>query len=541
MHQELLTRAADVFGWQLHADQQTVIDAVLDGRDAVAVMPTGSGKSAIYQVAGLALDAVVLVVSPLVALQEDQVVGLAEHPDAPRAVTVNATKRARDLTEAWDAIDAGEVRYVFLAPEQLAKPDVLERLQQVGVGLVTVDEAHCVSSWGHDFRPDYLALGEAIERLGHPPVLALTATGPGPVRDDIVERLAMRDPFVLATGFDRPELRLEVRRHEDAEAKREAVVAQVAGLEGTGIVYVATRAETLVYADELVENGRVARPYHAGLRVVDREEVLTGFHDGSIEVVVATSAFGMGIDKADVRFVVHADVPESVDAYYQEVGRAGRDGDAALATLHYRAEDLGLRRFFASGSPRPASLRAVFGAVPATGSIDRAELASASQLAGRTAGRATNALIEAGVLVDGRDGVARAPGVPDDAAAAVDRAKERAHERERVEESRIAMMRQLAETGGCRRQFLLGYFGDEMPEPCGNCDTCTAGTAEQTHTVDGARDEEWPPNADVEHAEWGRGTVMSTEDDRMTVFFESAGYRTLAIADVEQRHLLERV
>jgi ATP-dependent DNA helicase RecQ len=541
VHQELRDRATDVFGWTLRPQQETVIDAVLSGRDALAVMPTGSGKSAIYQVAGLALDGLVVVVSPLVALQEDQVVGLEDHPDAPRAVTINATKGHRDLTEAWDAVDDGSVRYVFLAPEQLAKDDVIDRLVTAGVALVTVDEAHCVSSWGHDFRPDYLLLGEVVERLGRPPVLAMTATGSSPVRTEIVERLGMRDPLVLATGFDRPELRFEVVRHEDADTKRDALVAQVAGLEGAGVVYVATRAETLVYADELVESGRRAKPYHAGLRVRDREAVHHAFLDGDIDVVVATSAFGMGIDKPDVRFVVHADVPESVDAYYQEVGRAGRDGSPGLATMHYRAEDLGLRRFFASGSPRPASLRAVFDAVPARGTLGRSELPDASGLSARTAGRAANALVDAGVLVDVRDGLRRAPGAPRTADAAARAASDRAEERERIEESRIAMVRRFAETDECRRQFLLGYFGDELPEPCGNCDTCSSGSAEQAHAADGSHDAEWPPDAEVEHAEWGRGTVMSTEDDRLTVFFESAGYRTLALADVEERGLLERV
>jgi ATP-dependent DNA helicase RecQ len=537
----LRTRAADVFGWTLRPAQETVVDAVLAGRDALAVMPTGSGKSAIYQVAGLALDGLVVVVSPLVALQEDQVVGLEEHPDAPRAVTVNATKGRRDLADAWDAVEDGSVRYVFLAPEQLAKDDVVERLVGAGVSLVTVDEAHCVSSWGHDFRPDYLVLGEVVERLGRPPVLAMTATGSSPVRTEIIERLGMRDPLVLATGFDRPELRLEVVRHQDDDGKREALVRQVVGLEGAGVVYVATRAETLTYADDLVEHGRRAKPYHAGLRVRDREAVHHAFLDGEIDVVVATSAFGMGIDKPDVRFVVHADVPESVDAYYQEVGRAGRDGDAALATMHYRAEDLGLRRFFASGSPKPASLRAVFDAVPSRGTLARSGLADASGLSARTAGRAANALVDAGVLADVRDGLRRAPGAPRTAEAAARAASDRAEDRERIEESRIAMMRRFAETDECRRQFLLGYFGDELPEPCGNCDTCSSGSAEHAHADDGSNDAAWPPDAPVEHAEWGRGTVMSTEDDRITVFFESAGYRTLALADVESRGLLERV
>ncbi|MFA0848653.1 RecQ family ATP-dependent DNA helicase [Curtobacterium sp. WHRI 8282] len=543
MQPELRTRATEVFGWTLRPDQESVIDAVLEGRDALAVMPTGSGKSAIYQVAGLGLDGLVVVVSPLVALQEDQVVGLEHHSDAPRAVALNATKKARDVADAWDAVAAGEVGYVFLAPEQLVKDDVLERLRDAGVALVAVDEAHCISSWGHDFRPDYLALGEVAERLGRPPVLALTATGSAPVRDDIVERLGMRDPFVLASGFDRPGIRLEVVRHAEDAEKRQAVVDQVAELDGPTVVYVATRAATTEYADALAARGRRAQPYHAGMRVAEREAVHTGFLDGDVDVVVATSAFGMGIDKPDVRYVVHADVPESIDAYYQEIGRAGRDAEPAGATLHYRAEDFGLRTFFASGSPRPASVRAVFDAVPATGSIARSALVEAAGLSARTAGRALNALLDAGALRDDVDGVSRVPDGPQDADRAARATADRAAERERVEESRIAMMRQLAETTGCRRQFLLGYFGDELPEPCGNCDTCSSGTAREAsaHVADGANDAAWPPDARVEHAEWGTGVVMSTEEDRITVFFESAGYRTLALADVEQRDLLERV
>jgi ATP-dependent DNA helicase RecQ len=540
---ELRTRAAEVFGWELRDAQETVVDAVLEGRDALALMPTGSGKSAIYQVAALALDGAVVVVSPLVALQEDQVLGIEDHPDAPRAVTINATRAHRELEDAWDAVASGAARYVFLAPEQLAKDEVVDRLRETGVALVTVDEAHCVSSWGHDFRPDYMVLGEVVERLGRPPVLAMTATGSTPVRREIIERLGMREPLVLATGFDRPNLRFEVQRHSDADEKRDAVVEQVAGLEGAGIVYVATRAETLVYADELVESGRRAKAYHAGLRVRDREHVHHEFLAGDLDVVVATSAFGMGIDKPDVRFVVHADVPESVDAYYQEVGRAGRDGDVGLTTLHYRSEDLGLRRFFASGSPRPASLRAVFDAVPADGVLARSEVAERSGLAARTAARVANALVDAGALSDDAEGLRRREDGPADADAAVALAKVHAKEREQVEESRIDMMRRFAETPGCRRQFLLGYFGDELPEPCGNCDTCSAGTATHAdaHGADGSHDAEWPPDAAVEHAEWGRGTVMSTEDDRITVFFESAGYRTLGLADVTERHLLQLV
>lgn len=544
--------AREVFGWpELQPGQAKAVASVLAGRDTLAVMPTGSGKSAIYQIATQLLPGLTVVISPLVALQEDQVASIerrlgeedADDGDG-QAVVINASRPASSVSAAWEAVEDGSARYVFLAPEQLAKEDVLDRLRAATVSLITVDEAHCVSSWGHDFRPDYLVLGEVIEQLGHPPVLALTATGSAPVRAEILERLRMMDPTVIAHGFDRPNLRLEVVRHEDDAQKREAVVAQVADLAGSGIVYVATRAETEEYATALQDRGRAAAAYHAGMRASDREAVHTSFTDGSVDVVVATSAFGMGIDKPDVRFVVHADVPESIDAYYQEIGRAGRDGEPAVASLHYRQADLGLRRFFAAGAPKPATLRAVFEGVPVGSPLRRSQLAEASGLTARTATRAANALVEAESLLDDEDGLRRADGpagASADAAAAA--AAEQAAEREQVEQSRIAMMQQFAETRGCRRQFLLGYFGDELDHPCGNCDTCSTGTAfdDATSAADGAHDADWPPESAVEHSEWGSGTVMSTEEDRITVFFPAAGYRVLALADIRAHELLRRV
>ncbi|PZE28035.1 RecQ family ATP-dependent DNA helicase [Curtobacterium sp. MCBD17_028] len=539
--------AREVFGWEaLHAGQAEAIEAVVGGRDTLAVMPTGYGKSGIYQVAGLLIDGPTVVVSPLIALQDDQVAGLEarEQTGGPRAVAVNSTRSAGEVEQAWADLASGDAEYVFLAPEQLAKDEVVERLLDLGVRLFVVDEAHCVSSWGHDFRPDYLVLGEVVERLGHPTVLAMTATGSGPVRSEIVERLAMRDPLELSRGFDRPNLRLEVVRHSDDDGKRAAVVEQVATLPVPGLLYVATRKETEWYADELADRGRNVRAYHAGLKASERQEVHEAFLAGTLDVVVATNAFGMGIDKPDVRFVVHADVPESVDAYYQEIGRAGRDGDPATTTLHYRAEDLGLRRFFASGTPAKAKLRTVFDAVPDDGAIRRPELAEAAEVPTRSLGRYANALVEGGALEETEDGLVR---TDDDAArdadAAADAAVARAEDRERIEESRIAMMRQYAETLGCRRQFLLGYFGDELPQPCGNCDTCASGSAyaQDAHVADGSNDAAYPPDSEVEHDEWGHGTVMSTEEDRITVFFESVGYRVLSIDAVRERGLLRTV
>jgi len=546
---ERITRAAaDLFGWDdLHPAQLEAIESVVAGRDTLAVMPTGFGKSAIYQVAGAVLDGPTVVVSPLIALQADQVAGLIGRPDAPPAADINSGHTDAENEASWDRLAAGEVTYLFLAPEQLARDETVDRLRDADVALVVVDEAHCVSSWGHDFRPDYLHLGEIVERLGRPPVLALTATGSVPVRDEIVERLRLDDPLVLSRGFDRANLALEVVRHEDDDEKVRAVVDQIADSAIPAIVYVATHRETESYTEAISERcpDRTVVGYHGGQRAAERGRLHERFHAGEVDVVVATSAFGMGIDKPDVRVVVHADVPESLDAYYQEIGRAGRDGEPAIATLHYRPEDLSLRSFFASGLPGRADLRDVFTALSAAGRpVTRAEVAGQLSLGSRTVSRLIDLLLEAGALTESADGFEPVAGL--EAADAAASAREVAQTRERVSSSRIEMMRTYAETTGCRRRFLLGYFGEDSPERCGNCDLCSAASdrveearsgGDEAHPADTA-----PPafatDARVVHATWGEGTVMSTDDDRMTVFFEREGYKVLAVADVLDRGLL---
>ncbi|KQR65651.1 ATP-dependent DNA helicase RecQ [Frigoribacterium sp. Leaf172] len=546
---ERITRAAaDLFGWDdLHPAQLEAIESVVAGRDTLAVMPTGFGKSAIYQVAGAVLDGPTVVVSPLIALQADQVAGLIGRPDAPPAADINSGHTDAENEASWDRLAAGEVTYLFLAPEQLARDETVDRLRDADVALVVVDEAHCVSSWGHDFRPDYLHLGEIVERLGRPPVLALTATGSVPVRDEIVERLRLDDPLVLSRGFDRANLALEVVRHEDDDEKVRAVVDQIADSAIPAIVYVATHRETESYTEAISERcpDRTVVGYHGGQRAAERGQLHERFHAGEVDVVVATSAFGMGIDKPDVRVVVHADVPESLDAYYQEIGRAGRDGEPAIATLHYRPEDLSLRSFFASGLPGRADLRDVFTALSAAGRpVTRAEVAGQLSLGSRTVSRLIDLLLEAGALTESADGFEPVAGL--EAADAAASAREVAQTRERVSSSRIEMMRTYAETTGCRRRFLLGYFGEDSPERCGNCDLCSAASdrveearsgGDEAHPADTA-----PPafatDARVVHATWGEGTVMSTDDDRMTVFFEREGYKVLAVADVLDRGLL---
>lgn len=532
---ELQKVAREVFGWQrLRPAQLEAMEAVLAGRDVLAVMATGSGKSAIYQVPGVLLDGATLVVSPLIALQRDQISGLAvKH--APEAVAINSQQDSGELERSWRAVRDHQAEYVFLAPEQLTNDDVLTALADMDISLVVVDEAHCVSAWGHDFRPSYLRIADAVERLKAPPVLALTATASPVVRREIVEHLRLRSPLVIASGFDRPNIRLEVCHHVDDDDKRDAVLARMLTVQRPALMYTATRMDAETYAHQLNSNGVPALPYHAGLSRRRREEVHRRFRggDGSpeIDVVVATSAFGMGIDKPDVRTVVHASVPDSMDSYYQQIGRAGRDGKPASTVLFYRVEDLGLARFFTIHRPDPDLLAGVYSALqdrtPKNLAALRAELAVRGQ-------RLTNAvnLLEEGELVRATpDGFLRCTDACTEDAVA--RAVEIVEKQERIDRTRVEMMRGYAETRDCRRQFLLSYFGEALPAPCGNCDNCDAGaTGEQLAAG------RWPVHTAVVHREWGPGEVMAVDDDRITVLFDDYGYRTLLLESIEQSGVL---
>lgn len=538
-----------MFGWErLKPGQMEAIEAVVEGRDVLAVMPTGYGKSAIYQVAAPLLDGPALVISPLIALQADQVRQIATAAAAPEAVAVNSAQSRSANARAWEAVESGEAEYLFLAPEQLANESVIDELATAGVRLVVVDEAHCVSAWGHDFRPDYLRLGDAIEALGHPRVLALTATGSTPIREEIVERLGMREPRILVGGFDRPNIRLAVERHEHEQAKAEAVLASVSEAATPGLVYVATRKDTERLADELQESGFRAAAYHGGMGARARRAVHESFLGDGLDVVVATSAFGMGVDKPNVRFVVHGAITESLDAYYQEVGRGGRDGEPADAVLHYRPEDLGLRTFFASGRPSAERVSAVVSALAdasADGPVPIARLAEAAGLPVRAVTNIVNLLGDAGAVSHDEHGVR--PSGRLSVARAQELVDEIVERRRRIDESRLAMIRAYAETTRCRRTFLLEYFGAETAEPCGNCDTCERGTAyeqaeaEAAAGADTAGAPRYAVDQLVRHTEWGEGRVVSVEADRITVFFDEEGYRVLSLAVVDEERLLAPV
>ncbi|MFD7938982.1 RecQ family ATP-dependent DNA helicase [Streptomyces sp. NPDC059755] len=581
--------ARRVFGWQqLRPAQLSAMKAVMKGRDVLAVMPTGAGKSAVYQVPAVLLGGPVVVVSPLIALQRDQMQSLLGS-GALRAAVINSAQRRSDNETAWARISASSVDVVFLAPEQLAKPDVTDRLAAVRPRLLVVDEAHCVSSWGHDFRPDYLRLRHARERLGNPPVLALTANAAAPVRRDIAERLGMNDPVEVVAGFDRPNIHLDVSTFQDGAAKDRFVVERAAVEEKPGIVYAGTRRAADSYAEQLSDLGLSAASYHAGRPAAERGRTQDRFSSGELDVVVATSAFGMGIDKANVRFVLHASVPGSLDAYYQEIGRAGRDGAPARAILAYRAQDLGLQRFFAAGAPDADALRRVAERLRGEeGAVGATRLRADCELGATALSAVLNLLEEAGAVRTGRDG-SRFTGaagtvgssVDDDVDAAVQSALAVHATHRRLEQSRVDMMRGYAETTDCRRRFLLGYFGESVPVPCGACGNCTGPAAEPAYALRRERSEDagrpykadtrqrrWTragaraggsagavravetvarPAADdhpylpgvlVRHDRWGQGEVMSEGDGKITILFESVGYRTLSLAVVTDKQLL---
>jgi ATP-dependent DNA helicase RecQ len=536
--QQTIRRVArERFGFEeLRPGQREAIEAVLDDRDTLAVMSTGSGKSAIYQIAGLLREGATVVISPLIALQRDQVEDLRE--SANTAAQLNSSISVGERDEALAELADDALEFLFLAPEQLANADVLDELRVADISMMVVDEAHCISEWGHDFRPDYLRLGAIVEALGRPVVLALTATAAPPVREEIEERLGMRDPAVVVRGFDRPNIHLAVERFHSESSHRRALTARVAQAPKPGIVYTATRRGSEELAADLVTAGVRADAYHAGLRGSDRDAVQERFMDDEIDVVVATTSFGMGIDKANVRFVYHAEPADSLDSYYQEIGRAGRDGEPAEALLFYRSEDLGIRRFFAgAGHVDVEDIAVVAAAVAeADGPVPAVELQRATQLSQSKLTTAISRLEDVGaieILPTGE--VGEAPEAPPQREA-VQEAAEDQERRRHFDRSRIDMMRAYAEADSCRREVVLSYFGEPYDPPCGNCDWC------QTHG-DATADDEGPRpfqiGGRVRHGQWGEGAVQRYDDGAVTVLFDEFGYKTLAVAVIEERGLLE--
>ena len=472
----------EIFGFDhFRPGQQEAVEGALAGRDVLLVMPTGAGKSLCYQLPALLRNDLSIVVSPLVSLMLDQVESL-ERRVGGKVALINAQQDAATNREVMERAKSGELRLLYVAPERFASPGFLEALKAVEIGCFVVDEAHCVSQWGHDFRPDYFRLGDAARWLGADSIFASTATATPQVAREIAERLGLNDPVSVATGFDRPNLTFAVAPSKSASHARAQLAAALATPEARpAIVYAGTRKQTAEVASNLSSDlGIKVVAYHAGLEREKRAKIQRSFMDGSVDVVVATNAFGMGVDKADVRTVVHVSVPQSIEAWYQEAGRVGRDGAPARALLLAQNKDKGLHVFFIERSE-----------------VDEAELDRVAKriFASSPDGRYDAELSELGSNPDqvraiighlARAGVlSPSPAPTDRQIGRIDGAYDgRARSlcqtsAKQATKARWAAYRSVwhfVETASCRRAAVLGHFGDRDRDaaplivPC--CDVC---------------------------------------------------------------------
>jgi ATP-dependent DNA helicase RecQ len=415
--------------------QEQLVSAVLSGRDVLAVMPTGSGKSLCYQLPALVLPGLTLVVSPLISLMKDQVDELNRRRIPSGAVhSMLPFDRRRSVL---DAARAGRLRLLYVAPERFASDEFMRLLRELTIARFVIDEAHCVSQWGHDFRPDYRRLRAAAAGCrtstgtGRPPIAAFTATATQEVRDDIVALTGLESPQVLVAGFDRPNIFLRVKRAD--EFTKDALLPYLVG-NRRALVYAATRRTTEAAAETLQDAGIAAAAYHAGFKDDQRTRVQDAFARGSLRVVCATNAFGMGIDRPDVEAVIHYAIPGSVEAYYQEIGRAGRDGRRATATLLWDQGDVSTRRFLIDSPSTRFARSGQARSARVVGDVDPAEVAK----------------------------------------------------RKEIEHKRLDRMIAYAETTDCLRATILRYFGDPaVREPCGACGNCVRGTRGKTGEGEG--------------------------------------------------------